>query len=273
MDLTNSLLGIKTKYKDNDDPKLLFSIERLNKRKELGLDNNIPFYGIDIWNAYEISWLNDKGKPCVAIGEFYVPSDSFSIIESKSFKLYLNSFNNTKISSIEEVEKLIIQDLSTATQSEVKGKLNSLKRKIYIEQPEGQNIDNLDVECNIYDKPNSSLIKYEDIFVKEVINSNLLKSNCLVTEQPDWVTVVIKYEDKKLLYESIIKYLVSFRNHNEFHEQCIERIFVDIKNIISPSYLSVYAKYTRRGGIDICPYRSTEQNFILPNNNIRFIRQ
>lgn len=273
MNLSDSVLGKKTKYIDVYNPKLLFPIPRIDQRYALGLTkDNIPFFGIDIWNAYEISWLDEKGKPCVAIGEFYIPADSLYIIESKSFKLYLNSFNNTKFNSTQEVLQLLIQDLSKVTEAQVIARLLSLDTQCKFGVLSGKNIDNLDVECTDYDSTDSSLIKYDDIYVEEEVNSNLLKSNCLVTGQPDWGSISIRYRGKKIQHDSLLKYLVSFRNHNEFHEQCVERIFVDIKQVIKPDYLSVYARYTRRGGLDISPYRSTEPNFKVPSNK-RTIRQ
>lgn len=272
INLSNSLLGKKTEYIDIYNPTLLFPIPRIDKRHELGLNKDIPFFGVDIWNAYEISWLNAKGKPCVAIGEFYIPADSTYIVESKSFKLYLNSFNNTKFNSAQEVLQLLNEDLSKITGSQVIVRLLPLDTQCEFGVLSGNNIDNLDVECTEYDSTDSSLIKYDDIYAEEEVNSNLLKSNCLVTGQPDWGSVSIKYKGKKIQHDSLLKYLVSFRNHNEFHEQCVERIFVDINKIIKPDYLSVYARYTRRGGLDISPYRSTDSNFKVPTNK-RTIRQ
>ncbi|HJD55690.1 MAG TPA: NADPH-dependent 7-cyano-7-deazaguanine reductase QueF [Rickettsia endosymbiont of Pyrocoelia pectoralis] len=273
MPLSNSVLGKNSTYKDSYDKTLLFKIPRSNNRNELGIDNNkLFFYGVDVWNAYELSWLNTKGKPCVAIGIFYVPADSDNIVESKSFKLYLNSFNNYVVDSIEELEKIILEDLSNAVNAKVSGKLLPIDTKIKFGEPSGINIDDLDIECDKYGPPDSSLIEHEDILTEEELNSNLLKSNCLVTGQPDWGTIVIKYKGKKLKHDSILKYLVSFRNCNEFAEQCAERIFTDITKAISPEFLSIYIVYTRRGGIDICPYRSTDSNYILPSNT-RLIRQ
>lgn len=273
MSLSNSILGKNSAYKDKYDKTLLFKIPRSNNRNELRIDNNkLPFYGIDIWNAYELSWLNKKGKPCVAIGVFYVPVDSDNIVESKSFKLYLNSFNNYVVDSIKELEKIILEDLSDAVNAKVSGKLLPIDTRIEFGKPNSINIDYLDIECEKYGPPDNNLIEYEDILVEEEINSNLLKSNCLVTGQPDWGTIIINYKGKKLKHESILKYLVSFRNYNEFAEQCAERIFMDIKKSINPEFLSIYIVYTRRGGIDICPYRSTDSNYTLPNN-ARLIRQ
>jgi len=271
--LSDSALGKKSTYKDSYDSTLLFKIPRSNNRNELGIDdNNLPFYGVDVWNTYELSWLNKKGKPCVAIGVFYIPTDSDNIVESKSFKLYLNSFNNFVIDSIEELEKIILTDLSNAVNAKVAGKLLPINTKIEFGEASGINIDDLDIECNSYNLPDNSLIKYEDIVIEEEINSNLLKSNCLVTGQPDWGTITIKYKGKKLKHDALLKYLISFRNCNEFAEQCAERIFIDIKNAINPEFLSIYIVYTRRGGIDICPYRSLDQNYTIPSNK-RLIRQ
>lgn len=273
MSLSDSLLGKKTEYVFQYDPSLLFPIPREDQRKTLNLnEDNIPFFGVDIWNAYEISWLNLRGKPQVMIGEFYISADSKYIIESKSLKLYLNSLNNSKFTSIQEVQGLLTQDLSKLVESKITVILLPLNTQCSFGALPGQNIDHLDIHCENYVSSNNQLIKYQDIYVEEEINSNLLKSNCLVTGQPDWGSVSIKYKGKKLEHASLLEYLISFRNHNEFHEHCIERIFMDLKNAIEPEYLSVYARYTRRGGIDISPYRSTDINFKLPSNQ-RLIRQ
>lgn len=274
MNVKDSLLGKTTIYKDKYDKSLLFKIPRTIKRKELGIDSNyIPFYGVDIWNAYELSWLNNKGKPCVAIARLYIPASSEFLVESKSLKLYFNSFNNNNFASIGEVSKIIEQDLSSLLGTKIKVELFDLldtQEKIGI-MP-GENIDSIDVECLEYDTANPALLKFKDSIVNEEINSNFLKSNCLITNQPDWGSITIKYSGKKLDRSSVLQYIVSLRNHNEFHEQCVERIFCDIKKAINPSFLSVYARYTRRGGIDICPYRTTNISFKIPDN-IRLIRQ
>lgn len=273
MSLSNSTLGKKSIYKDSYDPTLLFKIPRIDNRKELGLvSDKLPFYGVDIWNAYELSWLDKKGKPHVAVFTFFVPANSSHIVESKSVKLYLNSFNNFVIDSIDELKRIILQDLSKATHTEVTGQIFPINTKIEFGEASGINIDGLDIECSNYGPPDNSLIEYEGIIVEEELNSNLLKSNCLVTGQPDWGTIIIKYKGKKLKHDALLRYLVSFRNYNEFAEQCCERIFMDIKNAINPELLSIYIIYTRRGGIDICPYRSLDPNYTLPSNK-RLIRQ
>lgn len=274
MRLENSLLGKTIEYKDIYDPALLFGIPRQQQRMQLDFKNNsIPFFGVDIWNAYELSWLNQKGKPHVAIGQFDIPADSKNIIESKSFKLYLNSFNNTQFDSIDHVTTTLTKDLSNVVCKTINVILLSLEdMQCEFGTLEGTNIDYLDIQCDNYNGTNKDVIKYYDEYVEETIYSNLLKSNCLVTGQPDWGSVSIQYKGKKIDHASLLQYIVSYRNHNEFHEHCVERIFTDIYNIIQPSYLSVYARYTRRGGLDISPYRTSEKSFAMPSNK-RLVRQ
>jgi len=271
--LENSLLGKIVKYKNDYDNGLLFRIPRIDKRKELGWGEKVPFYGLDIWNAYEVSWLNEQGKPLVYLVRMYVPANSEFIAESKSLKLYFNSLNNSRFSSISAVFDIIKKDLETLVNTSIELELIDVNsHKETIGNLSGENIDSLDIKCLEYDTANPELLEYENVIVTEEINSNLLKSNCLVTNQPDWGSVVIKYTGKKIQRESLLQYIVSFRNHNEFHEQCVERIFRDISKLIDPTYLSVYASYTRRGGVDISPYRTTEKNFVYPKN-IRLVRQ
>lgn len=268
--LNNSPLGKETKYKSDYDPHLLFPIPRQPKREEIGI-KNLPFTGHDIWNAYEVSWLNNKGKPIAAIAIITVPCTSPNIFESKSAKLYLNSFNSSRFNSIEEVRSILAKDLSAATGSEVKVELNKLSDS----SPEIHNgfeaklLDDQDIECTEY-HTNPRLLKTHAEHASETLYSDLLKSNCLITNQPDWGSVYIKYTGKKIDHESLLRYIVSFRDHNEFHEQCVERIFQDIMKQCHPEELTVYARYTRRGGLDINPFR-TNCNENL--NNIRLVRQ
>ena len=276
--LENAPLGNKSAYISQYDSSLLFPIPRVTKRKEIGLGTSYPFYGYDVWNAYEISWLNLKGKPEVVIGEFYVPATSVNIIESKSFKLYLNSLNNSKYKNSEEVATILKRDLSHCVGEDIIVKLYSVENfpEEKIKNFNSKCIDNLDVECDEY-TPNPNLLELDSSngMTTESVHSNLLKSNCLVTAQPDWASVNITYTGRKILYESLLKYLVSFRNHNEFHEQCVERIFMDLYNKFKPQELTVYARFTRRGGLDINPIRSTEHISLeeLYKNNIRQPRQ
>ena len=269
----SSQLGKKSEYISSYTPELLFPIPRKLKREEIGInDNNLPFSGIDIWNHYEVSWLNIKGKPQVAIAIIVIPATSQNIIESKSMKLYFNSFNNFKLASKEELATIIEKDLSHNTMSDVKVELLDLDTlQLNIASPQGISIDDLDIEINEY-CVNPGLLKAKsDKMVSENLYSNLLKSNCLVTHQPDWATVMIYYTGPAIDHASLLKYIISFRNHNEFHEQCVERIFNDILKNCNPSKLTVSARFTRRGGVDINPIRSTDAN--LTYSNSRLVRQ
>ncbi|NRB10443.1 MAG: NADPH-dependent 7-cyano-7-deazaguanine reductase QueF [Rickettsiaceae bacterium] len=279
MEKTISLpLGNKVAYKDKYDNTLLYPIARSFARKELGItDKNLPFKGYDLWNCYEVSWLNSRGKPVVKIMSFYSPATSINIIESKSLKLYLNSFNNTKFKTDQEVLNLITNDLSNTAQADIHVQLHDLSsfahKKLTLFA--GTNIDNLDVSCDEY-IVNPNLLKLADTQeqdVTETITSNLLKANCLVTNQPDWATLQVNYTGLKINHQSLLQYIVSFRNHSEFHEQCVERIFNDIMQKCQPTALTVHAKFTRRGGIDINPFRSTTDPNITVINNSRDIRQ
>lgn len=256
--LKNSPLGSASDYVTEYDKSLLFPIPRAIKRTELAIEGAPVFTGYDIWNAYEVSWLNTKGKPQVAIAEFYIAASSQNIIESKSFKLYLNSFNNTKFESWDAVLNILQNDISKAAQGDVVVKLKKLNHYdgSVITSFNSECLDDLDIECTEY-LTNSDLLKAgAEENIRLAVYSNLLKSNCLVTGQPDWGSVEITYVGKEILKESLLQYIVSFRNHNEFHEQCVERIFMDIYNKFKPKELTVFARYTRRGGLDINPIRS-----------------
>ncbi len=268
---SNSPLGQKSNYVDTYNPELLFAIPRKIKREELGILDQLPFAGYDIWNAFEISWLNTKGKPEVAIGEFIVPCTSINIFESKSLKLYLNSFNGTKYDSISTATKIIKQDLSRSTGDKVKVTMLHLNKVINNIQRsfQARSLDDQDIECTEY-VTNPSLLTTSNQYTEEELYSDLLKSNCLITKQPDWGSVYIKYEGKKIDHAGLLRYIVSFRNHNEFHEQCIERMFIDIIQQCKPKRLTIHGRYTRRGGIDINPVRSTHNYHV---NNCRLIRQ
>lgn len=270
-----SELGKKSAYESSYNPDRLYAIPRAGKRQEIGVNpEHPPFIGFDYWTHYEVSWLNEKGKPMVGIGEITYDGNSPKLIESKSLKLYFNSFNNTKVKNIAELENIIKNDLEKRIESPVSVTIYLLEEanKFSVSQPlTGECIDHLDVECSVY-LVEPRFLAVENTNVEEILYSNLLKSNCLVTNQPDWGSVQIAYKGKKITREGLLKYLVSYRNHNEFHEQCIERIFVDIMNHCQPEILTVYGRYTRRGGLDINPYRSTEKT-LLDKNNIRLIRQ
>ncbi|MBY0557283.1 MAG: NADPH-dependent 7-cyano-7-deazaguanine reductase QueF [Burkholderiaceae bacterium] len=270
-----SPLGKTSAYRTDYAPELLFPIARQGKRDELGLTGTMPFFGVDIWNAYEISWLNQRGKPQVAIARITVPADTPNIIESKSFKLYLNSFNQTRLDSVVALKTLLQQDLSAAAGGNVHISLTQPEEFGMVEMGEldGLLLDRLDIDVDHY-SPDPSLLKaaLDEEPVEEKLVSHLLKSNCLVTGQPDWASVQIHYSGPQIDQESLLRYLIGFREHNEFHEQCVERIFIDILRQCHPQQLAVYARYTRRGGLDINPWRSNFSSASKPAN-LRGARQ
>ena len=275
-----SQLGKASVYVDRYDPSLLFPIPRAGARAEIGIAGAPRFFGADLWTAYELGWLNPRGKPQVALAHIVVPCESTHIIESKSFKLYLNSFNNTRFASFEAVRERLRADLGAAiwqggpVRAGVGVRL--LGPELFDVEPihelDGLSLDRLDIECNRY-TPAPELLRSatDEQPVSEVLVSNLLKSNCLVTGQPDWGSVQIRYSGPQIDQEGLLQYLVSFRNHNEFHEQCVERIFMDIWTRCRPVKLTVYARYTRRGGLDISPFRTSHPQ-PLPAN-VRTARQ
>ncbi|WGE70167.1 NADPH-dependent 7-cyano-7-deazaguanine reductase QueF [Actinobacillus equuli subsp. haemolyticus] len=267
-------LGQKTEYKSEYDPRLLQPVPRKLNRDGLGITEQQPFdRGADVWTCYELSWLNENGLPQVAIADVAIDFRSENLIESKSFKLYLNSFNQTKFASLEQVEQTLAKDLSQCASGQVSVKVYKLSA--YTQQPivdfAGECIDEQDIQIDSYEFSNEHLAGVaEGEVVEETLVSHLLKSNCLITSQPDWGSVQIHYIGKKLNREKLLRYLVSFREHNEFHEQCVERIFTDLMQFAQPEKLTVYARYTRRGGLDINPFRS---NFESVPKNLRMARQ
>jgi len=279
-----SQLGKASAYIDQYDASLLFPIPRAEKRVEIGITGAAPFFGADMWTAFELSWLNLRGKPQVALAHFTIPCESLNIIESKSFKLYLNSYNNTRFADMDAVKARLRTDITEAiwrtTGEPVVAPasigITLLGPDLFDREPvhelDGLSLDRLDIECTQYTPaPELLTATPDEAPVSEVFVSNLLKSNCLVTGQPDWGSVQISYTGDQIEQGGLLQYLVSFRNHNEFHEQCVERIFMDIWTRCKPLKLSVYARYTRRGGLDINPFRTSHPQ-ALPRN-IRTARQ
>ena len=276
----DSQLGKASAYADQYAPELLYTIPRSAKSLELGLTDTLPFLGADMWTAFELSWLGPRGKPQLAIAHITVPCESSHIIESKSLKLYLNSYNNTVFADAAAVLTRLRADLSEAAwrgavvQSSVGVRL--LVPELFDREPvqelDGLSLDRLDVECRQY-TPAPELLRtaVDEPPVTEVLTSRLLKSNCLVTGQPDWGSVQISYSGAAIDQEGLLQYVVSFRNHHEFHEQCVERIFMDIWQRCQPHKLAVYARYTRRGGLDINPFRTSYAQALPPN--VRTARQ
>ncbi|WP_426416961.1 NADPH-dependent 7-cyano-7-deazaguanine reductase QueF [Aestuariirhabdus sp. LZHN29] len=270
-DLHRSPLGKISQYVCEYSPELLHPIPREGNRSTLGLGGGLPFVGVDIWNAYELSWLNLKGKPQVAIARFSIPCDSANIIESKSFKLYLNSFNQTRIGDRASVQALLERDLSAAAGAPVEALIMGHHEvtEAGLSLPPGVCIDQLDVSIDHYDT-DASLLQVVEGVADETLYSRLLKSNCPVTGQPDWGTLVIRYQGQRLCHESLLKYIVSFRQHSDFHEHCVERVFLDIKTVTQARVLEVSARYVRRGGLDINPCRALAPAAF---NNLRLANQ
>lgn len=270
----HSPLGKSSEYISTYTPSLLFPIPRAAKWAELGLSaETLPYKGVDFWTCFELSWLLPSGKPVVAIGEFCFAADSPNIVESKSFKLYLNSLNQTVFADQPSLVATLQADLSEASGKPVSVRVRSLDEV----QADGVGvlpgvcIDDLEITVSDYEQPRPELLACDESrIVEESVYSHLLKSNCPVTSQPDWGTVVVEYRGAALDHASLLAYLVSFRQHSDFHEQCVERIFLDLQRLLKPETLTVYARYVRRGGLDINPYRSTET---VEFQNVRLVRQ
>ncbi|MCF6177806.1 MAG: NADPH-dependent 7-cyano-7-deazaguanine reductase QueF [Geopsychrobacter sp.] len=264
-------LGKATAYVSQYDPTLLCPFPRQLKRTEIGVSKPLPFSGTDLWNGYELSWLNSRGLPQVAMARFFFDCESPFLIESKSFKLYLNSFNQTALNSWTVMQQTLVTDLSVASGRPVGVELMTLDdAEPRLSVLPGDCLDDLDLPLDNYQLQPAGLKADADSPVAEILHSHLLKSNCLVTNQPDWGSVLIEYRGARIDREALLRYLISFRQHNEFHEQCVERIFVDIKRYCQPQELSVQAWYTRRGGLDINPFRT---NCAREPRLLRLVRQ
>lgn len=269
--MTGNLLGKVTQYPQQYDPELLLAIPRESNRKLLGLTHTLPFHGEDIWHAYELSWLNKQGLPQVAIAKFSFDCESPSLIESKSFKLYLNSLNQEKYQNKEVVRDLLTSDLSDKSGADVKIEIFDMdETKQNISQPQGICLDTLPIEIKKY-HPDENLLGTNNTQIEEQVYTNLFRSNCPITNQPDWASISISYKGAAISHESLLAYLVSYRQHNDYHENCVEKIFVDIQNKCQPEVLKVQANFLRRGGLDINPIRSSYSENIKPLP--RFIRQ
>jgi len=271
--MTEIPLGKEVAYPDQYTSDVLFPISRQLSRDTLGIaPTSLPFYGSDIWNAYELSWLNDKGMPQVACARFHIPCESDSIIESKSFKLYLNSFNQTRIAKWEDVRCMLVADLSACAGAAVQVDLYTLAegtRDIGFSMLPGFCLDTQDVTISQYDPLPEQLTTLDPVVTNESLNSHLLRSLCPVTAQPDWGSIHIVYSGHEIDRVGLLKYLIGYRQHQEFHEQCVERIFRDITAQCAPDNLSVQAFYTRRGGLDINPYRSSALSQPLAHRHFR----
>ncbi|ETN91839.1 NADPH-dependent 7-cyano-7-deazaguanine reductase [Gammaproteobacteria bacterium MOLA455] len=277
-DYSNTELGKDTVYSTSYDPALLDPIPRAIAREQLeAAGGPLPdFIGVDLWTGFEVSWLNTYGMPQVAIVEFLVPCTSVNIVESKSFKLYLNSFNQTQFESQQAVQECMAADLSAAAQGDVEiifyqlAEYNGFRP---VTEPQGQCLDQQHIAIDCY-TPNPDFLvldKAEDEgkVVAETVYSHLLRTNCPVTDQPDWASLYISYQGAQIDRAGLLKYLVSFRQHQDFHEQCVEKIYADIMQRCQPEQLDVYARYMRRGGLDINPFRSSRYPFPPGHRQVR----
>ena len=305
-----SQLGKATPYSDCYAPELLYPIARQLQRTELGIAANaLPFMGADLWTGYELSWLNLRGKPQVALVQVTVPCETPCIVESKSFKLYLNSFSNSRFADAQAVRQRIAADVGAVVWSKGDARLPAAQSaqdavgcqhaphalptcpatsatptvqvqlvlpeqfaQQRIENLQGLSLDRLDVECSDYQPaPHWLRAASDEAPVSETLTSHLLRSKCPVTRQPDWGDLQIRYSGAPIDHEGLLRYIVSLRNHNGFHEHCVETIFVEIMRRCQPSQLTVYARYTRRGGLDINPLRTNSPQALPPN--VRTARQ
>ncbi len=275
MNMSRNPLGRDTEYPSSYDPGLLFPISRAENRQDIGVTGlALPFRGYDLWRAYEISWLDLRGKPVVAAGEILVPADSPCMVESKSFKLYLNSLNQKSFDSPAAVQQLITDDLARVVQARclVQLYLPHVFSQLSCAEPEGVSLDDLSLDIDVY-QPDPSLLRVDAGCVRaETLHSNLFRSNCPVTGQPDWGTAFIRYKGSAIDHGSLLKYLVSYRHHNGFHEDCVERIYVDLMQLMNPEHLSVAINFLRRGGLEINPVRSSHP-FEVEFPAVRLARQ
>lgn len=257
-ELDGLLLGKNTPVVHRYSPELLFPISRSTARSQLGLTEELPFHGADLWHAYELSWLDPRGKPEARVGRFIVPATSPCMVESKSFKLYLNSLNNTRFDTEDDARKCIVSDVSAVAGTAVSLKLYPVDDAALAGgHLPGDCIDSLELEVDEA-APDVALLDQEEGIVEEQLHSHLLRSLCPVTGQPDWASVLIRYRGSRINRESLLRYIIAFRRHQEFHEQCVERMFVDLHSRFSPELLEIQGFYTRRGGMDINPFRSTD---------------
>ncbi|AJY51548.1 MULTISPECIES: NADPH-dependent 7-cyano-7-deazaguanine reductase QueF [Halomonadaceae] len=270
--LEHAPLGRDSAYPEQYDAGLLYPIPRAANRVPLGIEEGaLPFEGEDEWHAFEVSWLNSRGKPIVAVARFRLPAHSPNLIESKSWKLYLNSFNQTRFYSRQEVMETLANDLAVAAGAEVSVELFDVDApELSAQHLPGECLDDLDIAVSDYTPSSAHLTVGEEV-VEETLYSHLLKSNCPVTGQPDWGSVLIRYQGPKIDREGLLRYLIGFRQHQDFHEHCVEHIFTDLMTHAKPTQLLVLARYVRRGGLDISPWRATPG--LTPPTPLRLARQ
>ena len=271
--LSQSQLGKHSDYSEQHDPGLLFAIARADGRRELASDSAAHFSGCDIWHAWELSWLNGRGRPEAAVARFTLDCHTPRLIESKSFKLYLNSLAQTRIDDRQQLTSMLARELGSAAGGRVDVELFDPQDDAIRLQPlTGALLDELDIDIDNYGPPCPTLLQADDTDqASETLLTRLFRSNCPVTGQPDWASVQITYQGPRIDRAALLRYLVSFRRHNGFHEQCVERIFSEIRHACAPKQLAVRACFTRRGGLDINPWRSSRD--ARPATAAREVRQ
>ena len=272
-----SPLGRTSAYPTRVDPAVLFPVARAQARKHGGIDSAaLPFAGADIWNAWEMSWLDMRGKPCVAVAELRVPCDSPNLVESKSLKLYLGGYAMTRCDDMHAVRARITRDLAAAVGADVEVALFEPTQfeRLRVADFAGESLDGQALNITDYAAPDARQLRTQKQTrtVEEALVTRLFRSRCPVTRQPDWASVQIRYRGLPIERAGLLRYLVSFREHPDFHEACVERMFVDISRRCVPQGLLVYARFLRRGGIDINPWRATP-GFISTPANLRDARQ
>jgi len=265
-ELAASPLGRATTYADAYDPSLLFPVDRAPLRAELGISSPLPFRGVDLWTAYELSWLDASGKPQVAIATLVVPATTPRIVESKSLKLYLTALNQTRYPSGDEVQATIARDVSAAVGTPIAVTLHPAGALAMMPDGEfaGESLDGLPLAA-VDAAPDQARLAAAGAPVDRALHTQLFRSVCPVTGQPDYASVEIRYRGPAIDASGLLAYLLSFRRHPGFHEHCVERIFVDLWRRCTPEALSVYARFTRRGGIDINPFRTSGADSLPPN--------
>lgn len=270
-------LGRDAEYPATVDPWVLFPVARAEARQPLGIDAaELPFVGADIWNAWELSWLDARGKPCIAVAELRVPCDSPNLVESKSLKLYLNGYAMTRFDDSHAVRARIARDVAACVGAHVEVELlePASFERLQTADFAGDSLDTQQVDIVDYapPRPEHLAVPPHARVVEEALVSDAFRSRCPVTGQPDWASVQVRYRGKSIDHAGLLRYLVSFRDHADFHEACVERMFIDIRRQCAPLELMVYARFLRRGGIDINPWRATP-GFVATPANLRGTRQ
>ena len=270
--LDETPLGRKSEYVDTYTPALLCPVPRWDAREELELDmDSVPFHGVDLWTAYELSWLDLRGKPVVAMAELRIPCHTRNIIESKSLKLYLNSFANSQFEDRRKVIQVLEDDLSQCSGGAVEVRIAYLEEadREPLMDLNGTNVDRIDLDVASYDYDPGFLMTEQGPLRTETLYSHLLRSRCPVTGQPDWGTVLVRYSGQPISHASFLRYVISLRNHQGFHEQIVERVWLDIMSQCKPNHLTVYGRFTRRGGVDINPFRSNFEDLSVARRTVR----